>query len=116
MNDEALRGDFLGSVPVRSLQARVEQDARDGASTSKVGSNLARKNPGRTPVTAAGLVVNASKIYLGKNALTEAQVLPVDLFLLSQYIVRKRVPGNGWCYALSLLDHYEREPEKVRQK
>jgi hypothetical protein len=101
MDDNEARKEFLAQ-PVRTLQQRVE---RDQGNEGKGGRTpAARRVSGRVPVTAASLVVKASKYAFGSNALKEADVLPVDKFLLSQYLVRKRVRGDGWCYARALLE------------
>ena len=113
MDDNEARKEFL-ALPVKTLQQRVEKDQEnEGKGGPKP---AARRVSGRVPVTAASLVVRASKYAFGNNALKEADVLPVDKYLLSQYLVRKRIRGDGWCYARALLEKQEAEPTKIRDK
>jgi hypothetical protein len=52
---------------------------------------------------------------LGKqDAILEKDVLPVDEFLLSHFLVRLQQPRNGWCYFESLLALQERETKEGR--
>jgi hypothetical protein len=109
---------FLEAAPVIALADRVQQDQGNPRGKGTPHSQAdARRSTTRVQVTAASLVAKASRLKFGKtNCLTEGQVLPVDKFLLSQYCVRKKIPGDGWCYARALLEHQKTEDPRVSRK